>query len=196
MQLVIDEKVRKEILKNALKNASDYGSAKDGPVISKVLFEFPELRSSMAELKAEVSKTVSLINGMDRAKLEEEYEIYKAGFDDAERKKAEGSKPKFIADGATVGMSVGEEKKTELEPKDAFGERNPELSRVMHLSDFRKRDMDPYPGMQVDIDGFLSPNASFGSSSVFFSSPTDMPIRTVSSPFMVPFFPNITSWGL
>ncbi len=65
-----------------------------------------------------------------------------------------------------MGMSVGEEKKTELEPKDAFGERNPELSRVMHLSDFRKRDMDPYPGMQVDIDGTVATVKSINSGRV------------------------------
>ena len=65
-----------------------------------------------------------------------------------------------------MGMSVGEEKKAELEPKDAFGERNPELARVMHLSDFRKRDMDPYPGMQVDIDGTVATVKSINSGRV------------------------------
>ncbi|MEM3838958.1 MAG: peptidylprolyl isomerase [Candidatus Micrarchaeaceae archaeon] len=50
-------------------------------------------------------------------------------------------------------MNVGESKKVEIEPEDAFGQRNPDLVRVMHASDFRKRDIDPVPGLQVDLDG-------------------------------------------
>ncbi len=51
------------------------------------------------------------------------------------------------------GMSVNQSKKLELEPKDAFGERSAEMVRVMPLTEFRKRDMDPYPGMRIDLDG-------------------------------------------
>ncbi len=176
---MIDEKVKKEILKNALKNAYDYGSAKDGTVISKVLFEFPELRSSMAELKAEVSKTVSLINGMDRTEVEEKYGIYKAGFDDAERKKAEGSKPKFIADGAMVGsfktrfppapngyMHIGHAKIAFLEQRLAeeykgrlvlyFDDTDPENERQEFVDAF-KRDLD-WLGIRFDDEYYASDN--------------------------------------
>ncbi len=51
------------------------------------------------------------------------------------------------------GMSISESKKVEIEPKDAFGERNPDLVRVIPIADFRRRDINPYPGMQLDIDG-------------------------------------------
>ena len=50
-------------------------------------------------------------------------------------------------------MSAGQQKTVELEPKDAFGERSEDLVRVMKLQDFRERDIDPVPGMRVNIDG-------------------------------------------
>lgn len=49
-------------------------------------------------------------------------------------------------------MNVNEEKKFNFKPEDAFGERVADLVRVMPLADFKKRDIDPYPGMQVNID--------------------------------------------
>ncbi|MEM0150044.1 MAG: peptidylprolyl isomerase [Candidatus Micrarchaeaceae archaeon] len=49
-------------------------------------------------------------------------------------------------------MSVNETKKFTFKPEDAFGERNESLMRVMPLSAFRKRDINPYVGMSVDID--------------------------------------------
>ncbi len=49
-------------------------------------------------------------------------------------------------------MKPGEPKKTVFKPIDAFGERNEDLVRVMPLSEFRSRDIDPYPGMRVNLD--------------------------------------------
>ncbi len=54
---------------------------------------------------------------------------------------------------AIKGMNLNEKKTIELEPKDAFGERSIDLVRVMSIADFRKRDIEPYPGLRVDIDG-------------------------------------------
>ncbi len=54
---------------------------------------------------------------------------------------------------AIKAMSVNEVKKFEIEPKDAFGERDQALVKVMPIADFRRREIDPYPGMQLDIDG-------------------------------------------
>ena len=176
---MIDEKVKEEILKNALKNAFDYGSAKEGAVISKVLFEFPELRSSMAELRAEVSRVISLVNGMERAVLEKEYGAYRAVFDEAERRKAEASKPKFIADGATVGafktrfppapngyMHIGHAKIAFLEQRLAeeykgalvlyFDDTDPENERQEFVDAF-KRDLD-WLGIRFDEEYYASDN--------------------------------------
>jgi peptidylprolyl isomerase len=67
---------------------------------------------------------------------------------------------------AVKGMAVGETKKVEIEPKDAFGDRDEKMVNVMRLSDFRDRDMDPQPGMQVNIDGTLSTIKSVSSGRV------------------------------
>ncbi len=53
-------------------------------------------------------------------------------------------------------MSVGESKKVEVSPKDGFGERDEGLVNVMHLADFKKKDIYPEPGMQVNIDGTIA----------------------------------------
>ena len=69
-------------------------------------------------------------------------------------------------DDAIKDMNLNQERKLELEPKDAFGERNPDLVRVMSLSDFKKRDIDPYPGMRLDIDGGVATVKSVNSGRV------------------------------
>jgi FKBP-type peptidyl-prolyl cis-trans isomerase 2 len=63
-------------------------------------------------------------------------------------------------------MSVNETKKVELQPKDAFGEKAAELVKVLPLADFKKRDIAPYPGMQLDIDGGVATIKSVNSGRV------------------------------
>jgi FKBP-type peptidyl-prolyl cis-trans isomerase 2 len=53
---------------------------------------------------------------------------------------------------AIAEMGVGQTKTVEIMPDKAFGERRADLVRVMPLSEFRKRDMDPYPGMPIQLD--------------------------------------------
>lgn len=53
---------------------------------------------------------------------------------------------------AIAEMEVGQSKTVEIMPDRAFGERRPELVRVMPLSEFRKRNIEPYPGMPVQLD--------------------------------------------
>jgi peptidylprolyl isomerase len=55
-------------------------------------------------------------------------------------------------DRALHDMSLNESKKMTFKPEEAFGERMPDLVRVMPIAEFRKRDIDPYPGLQVNID--------------------------------------------
>jgi len=56
-------------------------------------------------------------------------------------------------DDALLGMAVGESKKLELLPEKAFGLRNPNLVRVLPLAEFRKHDLNPVPGMVMELDG-------------------------------------------
>ena len=67
---------------------------------------------------------------------------------------------------AVRGMSVNETKKVEIAPSDAFGEKDPSLIKVMSLSDFKKRDINPYAGMQLDIDGSVATIKSVNSGRV------------------------------
>ncbi len=59
-------------------------------------------------------------------------------------------------DKALATMNVDESRKVEVGPEDGFGERNDDLVRVMQVSDFRKKDIEPRPGLQIDIDGALA----------------------------------------
>ena len=55
-------------------------------------------------------------------------------------------------DKALHSMAVNEQKKFTLKPDEAFGIRDEELVRVMPMSEFRKHEINPYPGMRVNID--------------------------------------------
>jgi FKBP-type peptidyl-prolyl cis-trans isomerase 2 len=50
-------------------------------------------------------------------------------------------------------MDVGQKKVVKLEPKDAFGERKPELIRMVALKEFKRRNIVPFPGLVVDLNG-------------------------------------------
>ncbi len=50
-------------------------------------------------------------------------------------------------------MSAGETKKVLMEAKEAFGERNPELIRIVALKAFHEKKIAPFPGLVVEVDG-------------------------------------------
>ena len=50
-------------------------------------------------------------------------------------------------------MSIDEQKSVELSPENAFGVRDPNLVRILPLAEFKKRDLEPFPGMILDLDG-------------------------------------------
>lgn len=56
-------------------------------------------------------------------------------------------------DDALKEMKVGERKTIVIEPKDAFGERNPEYVRPVPMSNFKNENIDPTPGSWVTING-------------------------------------------
>ena len=56
-------------------------------------------------------------------------------------------------DNELKGMEVGQKKSITLEPKDAFGERKPELVRMVALKEFKRRNITPFPGLVVDLNG-------------------------------------------
>jgi len=62
-----------------------------------------------------------------------------------------GTTLKGIED-ALLQMKDGESRTIELAPDKAFGVRDPTLVRIMPIGDFRKRDIDPYPGLMLNMD--------------------------------------------
>ncbi|MBI5228769.1 peptidylprolyl isomerase [Candidatus Micrarchaeota archaeon] len=56
-------------------------------------------------------------------------------------------------DEALMEAEEGEEKTVIIPKEKAFGDRREELVKLVPLSQFRKQDIDPYPGMVLDLDG-------------------------------------------
>lgn len=50
-------------------------------------------------------------------------------------------------------MNEGEQKSISIEPKKAFGERRNDLVFVVPLQEFRKKQVNPFPGLVVEING-------------------------------------------
>lgn len=69
-------------------------------------------------------------------------------------------------DDAIMGMELNQPKKITLKPAQAFGERNPDIVRIMPVSEFKKRDINPYPGMRVNIDNITATVKSVNSGRV------------------------------
>ncbi len=74
-----------------------------------------------------------------------------------------GAKPVLVAAGkaqvvrgldeALVGARVGEKRSVAIPKEKAFGERNPELVRLVPLQKFKEQGISPAPGLVIDIDG-------------------------------------------
>ncbi len=51
---------------------------------------------------------------------------------------------------------VGREYKIELKPEDAFGKKDAKLIQLVQTSKFLKQNVQPMPGLQVNIDGMMA----------------------------------------
>lgn len=49
-------------------------------------------------------------------------------------------------------MKVGEKKKITVSPENSFGERSEKLIRLIPIAEFRKQDIDPFPGMPINMN--------------------------------------------
>lgn len=104
---MVNKEVAEETRKVALKNAMDYGKARESTVINSLLSRFPELKSNMKEVSLQVKKEVERINKLDKAQIEKEAEKYKEEFEQKEKEKAEkSSKHSFFIEGAEKGKFV------------------------------------------------------------------------------------------
>lgn len=65
-----------------------------------------------------------------------------------------------------VGIKVGEKTVIELPPEKAFGPRDPNKIKLVPLRKFQQQKINPYPGMEVEVDGKLAVVRSVGSGRV------------------------------
>jgi len=53
---------------------------------------------------------------------------------------------------ALMGMNVGEKKTITVKPEDGFGNRSEKLVKLIPISEFKRQDIEPYPGMPVTVN--------------------------------------------
>jgi FKBP-type peptidyl-prolyl cis-trans isomerase 2 len=58
-------------------------------------------------------------------------------------------------DNALAGKEVGKEYEIELKPEEAFGKRNPNLVKTIPVSVFLEKQVNPVPGMFLNLDGLI-----------------------------------------
>jgi FKBP-type peptidyl-prolyl cis-trans isomerase 2 len=71
------------------------------------------------------------------------------------------------------GKEIGTEYNIDLKPEDAFGNKNAKLIQLIPTSKFKKQNIQPMPGMQLNIDGMvgLIKTVSGGRTLVDFNHP-------------------------
>ncbi len=65
-----------------------------------------------------------------------------------------GYLPSFL-DKKLINLEEGKEYVFEFEPKEAFGERDPNLIKIIPVKEFLKRGINPVPGLIVNVNGIL-----------------------------------------
>ncbi|MBW2975831.1 peptidylprolyl isomerase [Candidatus Woesearchaeota archaeon] len=58
-------------------------------------------------------------------------------------------------DKSLEGKETGEEYEIEVKPEDAFGNKNAKLIQLIPTTKFKQQNLQPMPGMQVNIDGMF-----------------------------------------
>lgn len=53
------------------------------------------------------------------------------------------------------GKELGKEYTVEIKPEDAFGNKNAKLIRLIPTSKFKQQNMQPMPGLQINVDGMV-----------------------------------------
>jgi len=58
-------------------------------------------------------------------------------------------------DNALDGKELNKKYSVELKPEDAFGQRDPSMIKTVPISAFLEKDVNPYPGMMLNLDGMI-----------------------------------------
>jgi FKBP-type peptidyl-prolyl cis-trans isomerase 2 len=72
-----------------------------------------------------------------------------------------------------VGKEVGKSYKIKLSPENAFGKRDPKMIRVIPLKIFIEKNINPYPGLTLQLDNYIAKvlSISGGRVNVDFNNP-------------------------
>jgi glutamyl-tRNA synthetase len=175
---MLSEDIIKEIRKQAIKNAIDYGKANPDNVFPKVVRSVQ--KDQIKELRAETGKIVEEVNSLTKDELDREYEQYRNEFDEKYNIKVEAtSKPRMELEGAVDGafvtrwppepsgyMYLGHAKPAFLEQEFSriyhgklllyFDDSNPEKEKQEYV-DMSKRDLD-WLGFKFDGEYYASDN--------------------------------------
>lgn len=54
-----------------------------------------------------------------------------------------------------IGKDTGTALKIELKPEEAFGSKNTDLMKIFSVNDFRDKNINPFPGLQLDVSGMM-----------------------------------------
>ncbi|MCL5430534.1 MAG: peptidylprolyl isomerase [Candidatus Marsarchaeota archaeon] len=78
------------------------------------------------------------------------------------------------------GLNVNDAKKFTFNPDDAYGERDEDLVRVMPLAEFKERNINPRPGMRVQLDEITATVKSVNSGRVVIDANHPFAGKTVT----------------
>ncbi|MBI2445945.1 peptidylprolyl isomerase [Candidatus Micrarchaeota archaeon] len=88
-------------------------------------------------------------------------------------------------DDALQGAEEGKAQSVKLPPEKAFGNRNPDLVRLVPLAAFREQKIDPYPGLVLEMDGRPAKVQSVDGGRVRVDFNSDLAGKTVQYDFTV-----------
>jgi len=54
-----------------------------------------------------------------------------------------------------IGKEIGKKYSIELKPEEGFGKKDPKLFQLVNTNKFKKQDIKPFPGMQVNVDNMM-----------------------------------------
>jgi len=83
------------------------------------------------------------------------------------------------------GKEIGKSYEIELNPKDAFGARNPSLVKIMPISVFLEKEINPYPGLVLNLDGIIARISSVSGGRVLIDFNNPLAGKTVIYEFKI-----------
>jgi FKBP-type peptidyl-prolyl cis-trans isomerase SlyD len=88
-------------------------------------------------------------------------------------------------DNALEGKELNKEYEIELSPQNAFGLRNPSLVKIVPINVFLEKNINPYPGLVLDMDGIIARISSVSGGRVLVDFNNPLSGKTVIYSFKI-----------